>query len=355
MKKRFVYHLCLLAFLILAALGIYLTGRRVRLSYADQMQEAAALHRKVVALVKKERLARGYALVPEDTLQIGLMGEQITPITTSLGSLEAKRTAQLPDFAALCVRLFHEAGVQKGERVGACFSGSFPGLNLAVLCAAEVMGLDIRYSCSLGSSNYGANLPGYVLPEMIQTAVQAGYLSAMPQSVSMGGTGDEGRNMQGYALEETEEIEAMKLRLEQEGISLSAYPDYGENVRVHMEMMGPVKAFVNVGGNILGLGNEDVSLGFGQGLLKPQEPQIKESSGLVERYLALGIPTIHLLNIKQLCAETGVPFDPVEVAPDGTSPVYDSRNYSKAAIAATAALFCGGLGWMKVGEKRKKP
>ena len=96
-------------------------------------------------------------------------------------------------------------------------------------------------------------------------------------------------------------------------------------------------------------------LGFGQGLLKPQGPQIKESSGLVERYLALGIPTIHLLNIKQLCAESGVPFDPVEVAPDGTSSVYDSRNYSKAAIAATAARFCGGLGWMKVGEKRKKP
>ena len=352
MKKSFVYHLCLLAFLILAALGIYLTGRRVRLPYADQMQEAAALHRKVSAAIKEERLKRGYALAPEDSLEIGYLGEYLTPITTSLGSLEAKRTAQLPDFAALCVRLFHEAGVQKGERVGACFSGSFPGLNLAVLCAAEVMGLEIHYSCSLGSSNYGANLPGYVLPEMIQTAVQAGYLSAMPQTVSMGGTGDEGRNMQGYALEETEEIEAMKLRLEQEGISLSAYPDYGENVRVHMEMMGPVKVFVNVGGNILGLGNEDVSLGFGQGLLKPQEPVVKESSGLVERYLALGVPTIHLLNIKQLCAETGVPFDPAALPEDGSSSVYVSRNYSKAAIAAAAILYCGGLVWIKRKEKQ---
>ena len=355
MKKKLRYHLILLAFLALAALGIFLSGHRVRLDYAEEMQAAAALHKQVVALVKEERLARGYALAPEDTLQIGLIGEQITPITTSLGSLEAKRTAQLPDFAALCVRLFHEAGVRKGDRVGACFSGSFPGLNLAVLCAAEVMELDLVYSCSVGSSNYGANLPGFVLPEMIQTVVQAGLLSTMPQSVSMGGTGDEGRNMQGYALEETEEIEAMKERLAREGIRLSAYPDYQENIRVHMAMMGDTKAFVNVGGNILGLGNEDTSLGFGQGLLNPQEPAIKESSGLIERYLALGVPTIHLLNIKQLCAETGVPFDPVAVPADGSSQVYYSRQYSKVAIGAAAFLFLLGLGWMKWRDYREKP
>ena len=203
LKRKHYQYLIVLGLLAAATLIIWLAGHRVRVSYADQMQEAAALHRQVVAAVKEERLRRGYPLVPEDTLQIGLMGEHITAITTSLGAMEAKRTAQIPDFAALCVRLFREAGLKAGDRVGACFSGSFPGLDLAVLCAAKVMDLDIVYFCTLGASNYGANLPGYVMPEMVQTAVRAGLLSVMPSTVSMGGSGDRGSNMQGYALEET--------------------------------------------------------------------------------------------------------------------------------------------------------
>ena len=38
-------------------------------------------------------------------------GLDYSPITTSTGSLEAKRTSQIPDFAALCVKLLLEAGV----------------------------------------------------------------------------------------------------------------------------------------------------------------------------------------------------------------------------------------------------
>lgn len=348
MKRKHYQYLIVLVLLAAAALIIWLAGHRVRLPYAEQMEEAADLHSRVVAAVKEERLNRGYPLVPEDTLGLGLMGEHITAITTSLGSLEAKRTAQIPDFAALCVRLFHEAGVQAGDRVGACFSGSFPGLDLAVLCAAEVMDLDIVYLCSLGSSNYGANLPGYTAPEMIQTAVKAGLLSVMPRTVSMGGSGDRGSNMQGYALDEPEEIEEMIARLEREGIPLSAYPVYTENVAVHMEMMGDIKAFVNVGGNILGLGNEDVSLSYGQGLLKPMDPVITDKSGLVERYLSRGVPVIHLLNIKQLCGETGIPYDPVSVPAPGTSAVYYSRSYSRIALAAAglaAVLALLGINW----------
>lgn len=354
LKRKHYQYLIVLGLLAAAALIIWLAGHRVRVPYADEMQEAAVLHRRVVAAVKEERLQRGYALVPEDTLQLGLMGEHITSITTSLGAMEAKRTAQIPDFAALCVRLFREAGLKAGDRVGACFSGSFPGLDLAVLCAAQVMDLDIIYFCTLGASNYGANLPGYVMPEMVQTAMRAGLLSVMPSTVSMGGSGDRGSNMQGYALEETEEIDEMIARLEREGIPLSAYPDFTENITVHMDLLGDIKAFVNVGGNILGLGNEDVSLGYGQGLLKPADPVIKDSSGLVERYLSRNVPVIHLLNIKQLCAETGVPYDPVSIPADGTSAVYYSRSYSRPAlIAAGAAAVLALLAINRLDRKRR--
>ena len=56
------------------------------------------------------------------------------------------------------------------------------------------------------------------------------------------------------------------------------------------------------------MGVNDASLSFGQGLLPESDPRITAKSGLIERYLSLGVPTIHFLNIKQLCAETGIPF-----------------------------------------------
>ena len=52
--------------------------------------------------------------------------------------------------------------VGPGDRVGAAFSGSFPGLNLAVLSACQVMEVELVYICSAGASTYApAQCQGY--------------------------------------------------------------------------------------------------------------------------------------------------------------------------------------------------
>ena len=356
-KRRLTLHGLVALLLGVAVLIIYLIGRRARLPYADEMEAAADLQRQAVAAIRAERLRRGYALSDEDRLGLGLMGVQVSPITTSLSTEEVKRTAQLSDFAAMAVRLLHEAGVQKEDRIGACFSASFPGIDLGVLCAAEVMGLKITYSVSIGASNYGANLPGYVLPEMILTAHEAGLLSTLPDLITMGGGGDAGKNMMAYALEEEEDIvavEAMQERLAAEGLTITWYEEgYEADVLDRMERLGDVAAFVNVGGNILGMGVNDASLSFGQGLLPESDPRITPKSGLIERYLSLGVPTIHFLNIKQLCAETGIPFDPVAEPAVGASGVYYSRRYSRPAIAASLILALAVTVCIEVWSRRK--
>ncbi len=353
-KKKLLYYAGLLLFLAVAAAVIYRLGHHVRLSYADEMEEASRLHEKVAEAIRTERLARGYALDPEDKLGIGFIGTESSAITTSLGHLDAKRTSELPDMAALCVRLLHEAGVEAGDTIGATFSASFPGADMALLCAVEVMDVKIIYSATIGASNYGANLPGYVMPEMIKTAVDAGLLSTMPQMVSLGGDGDEGANMLGVMLEETEEIDAMLKRLAEEGFTLLHFKSYPEDIAYRMEQMGEIKAFVNVGGNILGIGDNDASLAFGQGLLRPARPKLSAKSGLVEQYLYKGVPTIHLLNLKQLCAEMGVPFDPVSLPEIGTSAVYYSHDYSKAAILIAGCLALTAAVLIETDEKRRK-
>ena len=356
-RRRLVLHGLVAALLAVSVLGIYLAGHRVRLPYADEMEAAARLHRQVTNAVRTERLRRGYDLAPEDTLGLGFMGTRISPITTSLGSEEAKRTAQLSDFAALAVRYLHEAGVRSGDRIGACFSASFPGIDLGVLCAAEVMGLEISYSVSVGSSNFGANLPGYVLPEMILTVHEAGLLSTLPEIITMGGDGDAGENMLAYLLEDEDdirEVAAMQTRLAAEGLPLTVYAEgYEADVLDRMARMGDIVAFVNVGGNILGMGDTDAAVSFGQGLLPEADPRITPKSGLVERYLSQGVPTIHFLNIKQLCAETGIPYDPSAVPEVGTSGVYFSRSYARPAIVASLLLALGATVAIEVWAKRK--
>lgn len=83
--------------------------------------------------VRGYREELGLPLSPGDFHKTGLIGEEYTDITTTLGSIEAKRTAADPDMAALLVRMFSEAGLRSGDRVGAGFFRVFPSLNLAVL------------------------------------------------------------------------------------------------------------------------------------------------------------------------------------------------------------------------------
>ncbi len=296
-----------------------------RLPYADVMEEAARLHQKAGELIKAEKLRRGAELAEEDIWGIGIMGPHYTSLTTTSGGLEEKRTSQLPDFAALCVKYYVKAGLERGDRVGANFSGSYPGLNLAALCAAEAMGLGFVYTSSVGSSTYGANCPEYTFPEMLKTLFEAGLISRMPGMITLGGGGDMGRNMAGYVLEDEEwirEIETMKERLIAEGLAYETIESYAQDIALHEALYGEIKAFVNAGGNSLALGGNDaVILSLESGLLLPREMEVNERSGLVERYLNRGLPVIHLLSVRDLCAQ-GIPFDPARPPEIGTSPLY---------------------------------
>ena len=346
MKRRVRRYLGLAAFAAAAALVIWLSGRNPRQPYAAQMEKAAQLHSEAARLICEEKERRGVALAEEDILGIGLLGYDYSAIMTTTAGLEEKRTSQLPDFAALCVKYFTEAGLKKGDAVGANFSGSYPGFNLAVLCAAEAMGLDLRYSTSVGSSRYGANNPEYTFPEMVKTVVDAGVLSTMPGMVTLGGGGDMGRNMMAYFFEDEDEIaevEAMKERLIEEGLVYETIENYAQDVQLHEALYGDIRLFANAGGNSLGLGasNNQLILSLGNGLLKKKpdrEPTAKSS--LTERYLAKDIPVVFLLDARALCEESGIPFDPAEMPKIGTVSMYylGEPRYSVPAIAAAAAV-----------------
>jgi len=86
-----------------------------------------------------------------------------------LGNLEAKRTSTNPAFAALLVKYFKEANLKKGDVIAIGASGSFPTLIVAVLSAARVLELEPLIIYSVGSSEYGANLPEFTFVEMLDS------------------------------------------------------------------------------------------------------------------------------------------------------------------------------------------
>lgn len=328
--------LAALALLLGLALGgIYSRGRATPRPEYERMVDAAQRFQRATEAVRQERLDRGLPLDPEDILSVGLLGTELSAITTTLGDPAAKRTAQTSDMAALCVRLLTQAGLEPGDRVGACMSGSFPGLNIALICACDAMGLEVVYTASVGASTYGANHCLFTSPEMLVLLWQQGLISTPPASISAGGDDDSGVNMLGWILEEEAAIQSTLERVQGLGIPYVCHPDLADNVAYHAQLYGDIRCFVNVGGTVVGSGSNQVILGLGQGLLTHDDVSYREGSGLVEYYLAQGLPAIHLLNVRRLCLDYGITFDPVQLPQVGHSAVYYGKSYPKVPLAIT--------------------
>lgn len=286
--------------------------------YQTQVQAARQLEACFQA-VKGYKQELGLPLNEQDLHQTGMIGESYTEITTTLGAPEAKRTTAWPDMAALCVRLLYEAGVRPGDTVGAGFSGSFPGMNLAVVVACESMEVELVCITSVGASTYGANNPELTFPEMMWRLEQDGLIKTQSAAVTMGGTNDVGEDM--------EKQTAAEIRARLAGLKLSPadYPEFSENLTWRQELYRTygIDCFVAVGGNVTSLGRGESGISLGQGVLQPNRPpRLDENSGLIQYYLANDLPVINLLNIKQLVAEYGLPYDPVDWPEIGQSAVY---------------------------------
>ena len=138
--------LCLLLALAAALCGVFLTlatQKKTALPYAQTQLKAAE------RMAEAERALYDYVrqndipIEKDDLNDTGLIGPEWTELTTSLGLLEAKRTALQPDFAALLVKYYQEAGLQLGDTV--FISGAWHCLD----CGGERDGAECPRDCVL--------------------------------------------------------------------------------------------------------------------------------------------------------------------------------------------------------------
>lgn len=348
-KKR----LALLCAALWLAAGIALTGLGTVQAQAEDYESklaAAHLMRDWMDAVKGYKEEAGLPLVPEDIHQTGMIGEAYTPITTTHGAVEAKRTTADPDMAALMVQLLGEAGIGPGDTVGAGFSGSFPAMDLAVLAACQVMGVRCVYIASVGASTYGANQPECTFPDMVCRLCRDGLLEQPPSLVTPGGADDCGLDMDGALREQVLE------RIAGYGVEILREPDLETNLQIRMELYrreGPIQCFIGVGGNLTttGIGGQEVDCGLiPGGTIRAAD----EDSGLLQRYNHQGLPVIHLLNIKKIAADHGLPYDPETRTAIGESRVYFAANRPKlpglVCLAGAAATLWAGFRRKREGD-----
>ena len=302
--------------------------------YTEQIQ-AAQLMKSSFEAIKEERLKRAILVdVGLDPNQIGIIGEEYTQLTTTLGNLEAKRTSSNPAFAALLVKYFKEANLKKGDAIAIGASGSFPGLILATLSAVKALELKPLLIYSIGSSEYGANIPEFTFIPMLDSLIKRNILPYHLLAISMGGYLDQAQGM--FYPDSREIIEKIA---QDSGTHFINIGSIEENIQYRMQLYKkaaddrPIKAFVNIGGATPNYGDTPASITYPNGLVTngPKIPGHPDR-GLIFEYQNLGVPIVHLLNIRDLAVKNGLPIDPMPLPEIGEGGVYHQTSYNKVII-----------------------
>ena len=337
-KKRL---LRLAALILLLAAYLCLEWTKTAVPAADYDRKLAASRQAEACFQAVAQLKQEMGLETDPSADInstGLIGLEYSFITTTIGNLEAKRTSTNPNMASVVVDMFTELGLQPGDRVAINCSGSFPALNIAVLCAVQEMELDPYLISSFGASTHGANDPSLTWLDMEHYLYEQGLLAHRSDRFSIGGMEDIGKEMD-PTLRET-----ITARIQGYGYELFYDEELIHNVLTRYEIyraQGDVKCFINVGGNDASFGDSNIMVHADGGILTAL-PEKDNSTGLVQLFLGDGIPVIHLLNIKTLAADYGLPIDPVPLPAPGEGGVYSETGYHTwlawGALAAASAL-----------------
>jgi len=307
-----------LALLALVLAGLWYFGGDSGMS-ADESRlwdrvRAAQLH------MTQWRLDNGTSSAPEsDPWQCGLIGLEWSPITTTLGDLAAKRSACNPAWAVQFSRWFRDAGLQPGDRVAIYSSGSFPGLLLNAIAAAEAMQLEPLLIVSLGASTWGANDPGAPWPVLAAELRSGGFIRKRADFYTLGGGAELGHGLapEGMAL--------LRNAARDNGVELLDAGGLQQMIALKMDLLeaSGARLLVNIGGSQANLGDAEEVLRLTPGPV-PAGDAGTAGNGVIGLAMRGGVRVIHMLNIHAIAGRYGIPYDapPRKTAPHGIGLVW---------------------------------
>ena len=260
----------------------------------------------------------------DDPWGCGLIGVEWSGITTTLGDLEAKRTACNPAWSIRFSRWFDELGLQAGDHIAIYSSASFPGLLLNAIAAAEATQLEPLLIVSLGASTWGANHPEAPWPVLAEELRRTGFIASKADFYTLGAGAEMGHGLT------PENIVLLRKASDQAGVGVLRTDGLQAMVRVKTELLAAHQArlFINIGGAQANLGDDDEILRLSRGPVPASEAS-RAGNGVIAYALQSGIPVIHMLDIRSIAAMTGIPYDaePRPAAPVRANPWWSAGGF----------------------------
>ena len=252
------------------------------------------------------------AAIEDDPWNCGMIGLEWSGITTTLGELSSKRTACNPAWAIQFKRWFSDLDLKAGDPIAIYSSGSFPGLLLNAIAAAEAMELEPLLIVSLGASTWGANHPDVPWPVLAGELRRSGFIRKRADYYTLGGGAELGHGLppEGEAL----------LREAAAGASVEVLTATSLEAMVTLktELMQAhrPRVLISIGGSQANLGDALDVLKLSPGLVPATQLGVA-GNGVIGAAMQNHIPVIHMLNMKSLGNMTGIPYDtePRQVAP----------------------------------------
>lgn len=271
---------------------------------AHTMQAATQVARTQRALLGLDQPAQF------DPNRTGLIGSEYTDITTSLGDPAAKRTATNPDLAAALARRIADLGLAPGSPVFVLVSGSFIGGNIAAIAAVEAMGHRPIMIASLGASMHGATDPSLTWLDIEAELHHQGIIGVRSLATLIGGGSAQGGGLS------DEGVAALRAAAARNQVPIIDNADVATLVnrvmdRVDGEIGGRPALLINSGGSVTALGTCTDGHTIPPMVIGATIPCQDGTPGIIVREARRGTPVLHLLNMRGLAVDWGLPYDPI--------------------------------------------
>jgi poly-gamma-glutamate system protein len=352
-RRRFV--LLGLAVLALLLQGVLEATRRpVRQRDYDLKLAAAEKADEAFAAVRHHRLMDGAELdLVNDPAGTGLIGPEFGLITNAQGVLESKLTTLNPNWAGVMVDYLRRAGVRPGDPVALAMSGSFPGMNICVYAALEVMELSPVVVTSVGASMWGANDPEFTWLDMETLFAEEKIFHIRSLAATYGGGDDMGQGLspEGRAL--------IKSAIERNNLPILASTNIEDAIVKRMTFFEEAvrgrryRAYVNVGGGVASLGSSRNKILLEEGLSRDLGFKNFPRKGAMVLMSEKGVPVIHLLNMQALARTVGLPVAPDYLPEPGEGLPYVRDSYRMVLAIPFLVLYCAILVFVLAPEVRR--
>lgn len=295
----------------------------------DEMLRASELMEKSIKTLRPIR-GRIRPINPDvDPQRSGLIGIGSSIVTTSSGHLLSKQSSINPNWAAVVVRMLHEAGVERGDTVAVAVSGSFPAFNLAVYSALEILELEPVIIASGSASQWGANVPGFIWLDMARELREAGLINIKAVAASLGGEED-----RGIGLSE-EGIASIRQSIDRAGIEFLEPDSYrravSERIATYQQHADgdEIKVLINTGGGTATTGPDSIDHYFKLGLSYSASTQAFGTPSVMGYFLNNDTPVMNLSGVKTLSIRYGLPYPPESQPEIGSGEVYNVESYQR--------------------------